>query len=122
MSFAEFELQIAALGNLQRGAQQLRMIGKEALHFGGGLEPGSPVVISGGATVVNKLPCGWRSRRGDADALRASGSARCWWRRGGCSFPAPAAPPPAISAITGREVLHGEVEAIAEDFLELCRT
>jgi len=53
---AEFELQIAALGNLQRGAQQLRMIGKEALHFGAGLNQASPVVISGGATVVNKLP------------------------------------------------------------------
>ena len=43
---AEFELQVAALGNLQRGAQELRVIGKEALHFGGGLEPGAVATFS----------------------------------------------------------------------------
>ena len=99
------------------------MIGKEALHFGGGLEPG----FAGGD---------FGRRHGGQQTARADGVHGAVMQmlfglqevhvvggdEGDAHFPPQPLRLPQYPPITGREVLHGEVEAIAEDFLELCRT
>lgn len=118
---AELELEIAAIGDFERVAEQLEMIGKEALHFGGGLEPrfgsGDFWGLDGGEQAAGSDGVDGAMVKilfGLEEVDVVGGDER------DIEFTAEMFGFAEEAAVTGREMLDGEVEAAGENLSQAC--